>query len=127
MLRLAWATDIHLNFVDESVRSRLFDELRDRCDAVAISGDIGESHDVVAHLQQMERALQRPIYFVLGNHDFYRGSIAATRRAVAELASRSQYLVYLTATDVVELTPARRCWDTTAGLTRGSGTSRIPM
>jgi 3',5'-cyclic AMP phosphodiesterase CpdA len=53
----------------------------------------------------MEDLLERPIYFVLGNHDFYRGSIAETRRRVAEAASRSRCLRYLTELGVVELSP----------------------
>ena len=44
-----------------------------RCDAVVITGDIGESPNVAAYLRELEQGLQRPIYFVLGNHDFDRG------------------------------------------------------
>jgi len=104
-MRLAWATDIHLNFARADVRHRFLDSVAQEADAVVITGDIAESCDVVTYLRQMERALRRPIYFVLGNHDFYRGSIAATREAVARAAADSEYLVYLTAEDVVELTP----------------------
>ena len=41
----------------------------------------------------------------LGNHDFYHGSIATVRNEVADVASRSQHLVYLTRAGVVEITP----------------------
>ena len=51
------------------------------------------------------QVLQRPIYFVLGNHDFYRGSIVRTREAVTRVANHSEHLVYLTANYIVELTP----------------------
>jgi len=103
-MRLAWATDLHLNFVEEAERDRFLQSLADRCDAIVITGDIGESHDVIDHLRALERAFPRPIYFVLGNHDFYRGSIARTRAAVADLARSSRHLVYLSAADVVPLT-----------------------
>jgi Icc protein len=104
-MRLAWATDIHLNFVDATARRQFYDTVGQDSDAVVISGDIGESTDVEGYLREMEDVLQRPIYFVLGNHDFYRGSITTTREAVARLAAESEYLVYLTANGVVELTP----------------------
>ena len=104
-MRVAWVTDIHLNFVDASTRRRFLESLALDSDALVISGDIGESTDVVGFLREMEEVLQRPIYFVLGNHDFYRGSITTTREAVARLATESEYLVYLTANGVVELTP----------------------
>jgi len=104
-MRLAWATDIHLNFLDAQARCRFLESLGKKADAVAISGDIGESPDIEGHLLEIEEVLQRPIYFVLGNHDFYRGSITRTRQAVTRLAIQSEHLVYLTANAVVELTP----------------------
>ncbi len=39
-------------------------------DAYAITGDIGEAHDVADHLRAF--ADRGPVYFVLGNHDYYR-------------------------------------------------------
>jgi len=104
-MRLAWVTDIHATFVDPGTWHLFLQTLDDQADAVVISGDIAESRDVGDYLRAIERRLQRPIYFVLGNHDFYRGSIAATRNAVAQLAGESEYLVYLTAGGFVELTP----------------------
>jgi Icc protein len=54
----------------------------------------------------MEFILKKPIYFVLGNHDFYKGSIAGTRKRIGKLARQSNYLVYLSQEGVVELTPS---------------------
>jgi predicted MPP superfamily phosphohydrolase len=105
-MRLAWATDVHLNFLDAAPRHQFYQSLGEDSDAVAISGDIAESTDIEAYLREMEQSLRRPIYFVLGNHDFYRGSIGRTREAVARLAAQSEHLVYLTANQVVELTSA---------------------
>jgi Icc protein len=104
-MRLAWLTDIHLNFVKADVCLSLWEALDRQCDAVVVTGDIGERPSIVGYLRQMEVALKRPIYFVLGNHDFYRGSIAETREVVTKLAAESDYLEYLTATGMVELTP----------------------
>ncbi len=102
-MRLAWTTDIHLNFCKQGVRERFLRSLSESADAVAISGDIAESHNVEAYLTQMEDHLQRPIFFVLGNHDFYRGSILETRTAITRLADQSSRLVYLSTAKVVEL------------------------
>src|SRR6185369_3905427 len=41
----------------------------------------------------------------LGNHDFYRGSIAGVRRSMQALSRRSPYLRWLPAAGVVELSP----------------------
>jgi predicted MPP superfamily phosphohydrolase len=97
------ATAIHLNFLEPLDRRRFWEEARDQADAFAISGDIAEGTSIIDILKEMEEVLAKPIYFVLGNHDFYRGSIGKTRVEVAKLAQESEFLTYLTATGVVEL------------------------
>jgi predicted MPP superfamily phosphohydrolase len=105
-MRLVWATDIHLNFVAVERRLQFFDVLASHePDAVLLSGDIAESNTVDQCLLEMARVLQRPIYFVLGNHDFYRGSIAETRARVERLSRQSPYLIYLARSGLVQLTP----------------------
>ena len=104
-MRLAWMTDIHLNFLESLGRRRFLESARDQADAFAISGDIAESPSITGVLTEMADVWQKPIHFVLGNHDFYRGSIGKTRVEVAELAEQLEFLTYLTATGVVELSP----------------------
>lgn len=104
-MRLAWLTDIHLNFVGAEERHEYLTFVSERCDAVVVSGDIGESPDIASLLGEMDFILKKPIYFVLGNHDFYKSSIARTREKVGRLARQSDHLVYLTQEGVVELTP----------------------
>lgn len=104
-MRLAWLTDIHLNFLQSSQRQRFLEKVGEAADAVAVSGDIGESTDVAQYLLEMSDLIQKPIYFVLGNHDFYRDSIADTRRRIAALAEEDENLHYLTSLGIVQLTP----------------------
>jgi predicted MPP superfamily phosphohydrolase len=104
MQRFAWISDVHLNFLDASGRRRFYAELTTAApDAVLLGGDTTESPILCQHLSEMAEALRRPIYFVLGNHDFYRGSIAETRRLVAGLADQSPLLTYLSRAGVVEI------------------------
>ncbi len=103
--RLIWATDIHLNFLDGDQRRRLVKSFVEQSpDAVLLTGDIAESPSIVACLEALAKDVGRPIYFVLGNHDYYRGSIAETRREVTRLAERTPALVYLSNVEMVELT-----------------------
>ncbi len=104
-MRLAWLTDIHLNFLNATKRRRFFESVEERADAVAISGDIGESHDLSQYLLEMDQVIHKPIYFVLGNHDFYRGSITKTRQRIVQLFSESKHLKYLTMMGITELSP----------------------
>jgi predicted MPP superfamily phosphohydrolase len=106
-LRLAWVTDVHLNFVPSRKRFVFYDRIRDaQPGALLLGGDIGEADTVTRLLKEMAAALRLPIYFVLGNHDFYRGSIAEIREVVEREASASQWLHWLPASGVVELTAA---------------------
>ena len=109
MKRLAWVTDIHFDFVSaktiDAFSRRVLDEAPD---GVLIGGDISEAYSVEGHLILLKDLLQLPIFFVLGNHDFYRGSIAAVRQKVGKLAERFPELVWLTRSEFVSLS------DTTA-------------
>ena len=94
-MRLAWLTDIHLNFVKIENRRRFYSAIVEAApDAVLIGGDIIEAPDLIETLDEIERAVDRPIYFVLGNHDFYRSSIADVRGRVSTL--NGSRLVWLT-------------------------------
>lgn len=106
MPRLAWISDVHLNFLDDAGRREFYTALAAAApDAVLLGGDTAESPGLCQHLWEMAETLRRPIYFVLGNHDFYRGSIAETRRLVAQLADESPLLTYLSRSGVVEIGP----------------------
>ena len=104
-LGLAWLTDIHLNFLSPERLHEFCSELADsEADAFVITGDISEAPTLQFHLDAMAQAVERPVYFVLGNHDFYKGSVREVRRSLAERCASSRWLRYLTQTGVVPLT-----------------------
>lgn len=106
MQKLTWLTDIHLNFLPPHGLQRFFDEIaRQQPDAVLISGDIGEAQNVVFYLNMLAKHIQKPVYFVLGNHDYYNGSFADVAANVRAACARSEHLVWLNDAGVVELTP----------------------
>jgi hypothetical protein len=104
-MRLAWATDIHLDHAGESARRKFCQSVKEQADALVVTGDIAESRILGSALTALAALTERPVYFVLGNHDFYRGSIADTRRQVAYVVGDTEGLVYLSQSGVVELTP----------------------
>jgi predicted MPP superfamily phosphohydrolase len=104
-MRLAWATDIHLDHASESARRRFCLAVNEQADALVVTGDIAESHILGTALTALATMTERPVYFVLGNHDFYRDSIAATRRKVGYIVRDTPGLVYLSQAGVVELSP----------------------
>ena len=105
-MRIAWLTDLHLNFVEAGeVSDFLASVATAQPDAVLIGGDIAEARDVEQYLEQIDEALPCPVYFVLGNHDFYFGSIYGVRRRMAHLCRQRPKLHYLTSEEVCEITP----------------------
>lgn len=104
-LRLAWLTDLHLNFVTDEYRlAALLDDIEEtEADAVLIGGDTGEANSFAEYLDQLAATLRAPVYFVLGNHDYYRGSIAAVRQAARLLGQQPGGPEWLPDCDVVRL------------------------
>jgi predicted phosphohydrolase len=101
-LRATWLTDIHLNFLRPLARKAFYQHVAsEQPDILLVTGDIGESDSLRGFLHDL--AAIAPIYFVLGNHDFYRSSIARVREVAASLSGRSPYLSWLPAAGVVEL------------------------
>jgi 3',5'-cyclic AMP phosphodiesterase CpdA len=106
MPNIAWLTDLHLNFLQAELLQEFLDSLIETDpDLLLIGGDIGEARDVEGYLEQIADALKRPIYFVLGNHDFYHGSIHGVRTGVERLCERCEHLHYLSVGDAISLTP----------------------
>jgi 3',5'-cyclic AMP phosphodiesterase CpdA len=104
-MHLDWITDAHLDFLEATKRQAFYDELAARpSSALLVGGDTAEAPGLVAILEAMASTVRRPVYFVLGNHDFYRSSITALRREASALTTRSPWLRWLPAVDVVPLT-----------------------
>lgn len=101
---IAWLTDIHLNFLNEKARKNFYNEiLNANCDTVLISGDIAEALSLVQLLREMASSIKKPIYFVLGNHDYYGGSILDVRQKMLALTEKETNLYWLPACGVVPL------------------------
>jgi len=104
-MKIIWCTDIHLNFVDLFKINTFCRKITSlKPDVVLIAGDIAESDNIVEMLLALEREIQCPIYFVLGNHDYYHGSIIDVRKRVIRTSNESSTLEYLTNTGIVKLT-----------------------
>lgn len=105
MPSIGWMTDIHLNFVGTQQIERFFQDIAERrLDGVIICGDIGESHSFADYLIRMAETLTIPIYFVLGNHDYYFSRIKTVRRVAERLQHEYANLYWLPASGVVPLT-----------------------
>lgn len=107
-MRFAWLSDIHLDHLLPMGKIGEFEAVlaeivAQDAEALLISGDIGEAPTTAAFLVWIAERFHRPIYFVLGNHDFYRGSIADVRERMRALTAESSRINWLPAVGVVPL------------------------
>jgi len=116
MMRLAWLTDIHLDFLTlQHIQDFCYKALESKADAFIIGGDISVAPALHTHLRILEHYWKRPIYFVLGNHDYYRGSIKDVRGALPSFLSKHDNLHWLLLEGVVRLSDSTAlighgCW-----------------
>ena len=108
-LLLLWATDVHLDHLRAREAAFEFGRAlsREQPEAVGliVTGDIAEAPSVERTLQDLVAGFSHPVYFVLGNHDYYRGSFQAVDRAVATTCRATEGLHWLQH-EVVPLTDA---------------------
>lgn len=105
MRYIAHVTDIHLDHVAraDDVAEEALAAVHPSA-AVVLTGDIATGTTFGERLREYARgAGGRRIYFVLGNHDAYYSSIAASRAEAALLTADHPELVYLPAAGVVSL------------------------
>lgn len=104
MRRICWLTDLHLNFVAPRQASAFLDSLQQMpVDVLMVSGDLSEAPRLQLDLSEMSARIRKPIYFVLGSHDYYRSSIAAVRWHISQLCQRMPNLTWMNEAGVVEL------------------------
>lgn len=86
-MKLAWANDLHLGFAElrNPTNFKEFFQILEFCDADALvlCGDTSHADELESHLSQMYLSFRKPIYFILGNHDFYGSSISEMRDKAA--------------------------------------------
>jgi predicted phosphohydrolase len=89
-MRIAWASDVHFDFVDQpQVVAWAREIVASGADALLLGGDIADARSLGEWLELVQRELgERPVYFVLGNHDYYHGSIAAVRELARASSAR---------------------------------------
>jgi 3',5'-cyclic-AMP phosphodiesterase len=104
MKRIAWLTDIHWDRLSADDRREQTGWIADaEPDAVILSGDIGEADSFGGFLAELHERLNLPVYFILGNHDFWRGSFDGARKEARRLSERFENLHYISDSDVVPL------------------------
>ncbi len=96
-MKLSWLTDTHLNFLDQKERFELYKKLlENNNNGIVITGDIAESDSICSILSEMNDLIKKPIYFVLGNHDYYGSSISIVRKKIEAFCKHNARLNWMT-------------------------------
>lgn len=94
-MKLAWVTDPHLSFLkgdgDRRFGARVRAEVPD-LDGIVVTGDIGEHANFQRHVEAFAEGADAPVWFVLGNHDAYGGSVASAQARAASMEGRARWL-----------------------------------
>lgn len=102
-MRVAWLTDIHFEYLNKEQIDRFLESIT--ADVLLITGDISNAKSVASTVQYIALKLVKPVYFVLGNHDFYGGDIEPVREQMAALTRQKRGVAWMPAAGVVELSP----------------------
>jgi predicted phosphohydrolase len=104
--RLAWGTDWHLNFLKPAARQEFIERVAGiEADAFAITGDISDGSNLEQDLRRIGNTITKPVFVLLGNHDRYHSSFAATEDMVKRAIALHPHLHRLTGGELVELSP----------------------
>lgn len=107
-----WLSDIHLDHLGaigfdhglNILKHKVLDLLPNP-EFIVVSGDNSTALNVCDHMERFADSFYGiPIYFVLGNHDFYGSSIEEVRRSIVSLTKNVPNLFYLTESDPIALT-----------------------
>src|SRR5437868_1194944 len=104
MNRLTWVSDIHLDHLTEKSYLEYKEYLKQlNPDCLIISGDIAEGDFVYKSLKDFNDSFNFPIYFVLGNHDFYFDTFRNVKNKIRKLVIECENLHWLTENKIIGL------------------------
>lgn len=102
-----WATDTHFDHADEAAYEAFVSSIAAHGPIpLVLSGDIADGHTLSTFLLRLLNDTSCPIYFVLGNHDYYGSSVADVRSQVRALCENEERLHYLTRGGIASLSPS---------------------
>lgn len=99
-----WLSDLHLDFTDQNKLQRLFASLQiEPYSALVISGDISGRGKLSEHLEWVSQLSPLPVYFILGNHDFYHFTFKGTYEKARQACEQFPNLHHIQELGVVPL------------------------
>lgn len=105
-LKFLWYTDTHLAKMPPwKFFSFIKEIINENPAGIFLTGDISTGPFLRIHLRLMAKFINCPIYFVLGNHDYYFTSMGKQHSKIKSICQKYTNLIWLTESDVISLTP----------------------
>ena len=99
-----WFSDLHLARVFPWTFIKFIYSInKEKPSAVFLTGDISNGPFLITHLKMMAKFIECPIYFILGNHDYFFSSFEEQHIKIKALCKEYPNLIWLTNSDAVRL------------------------
>ena len=104
-MKYIWLTDTHFNFLSEPDLVSFYLKLEaEKADGIFLTGDVSTGPHLTKHLLWLEKVVRTPIYFVLGNHDYYRSSFTEVENKMTKIMQSNENIRYLSVSEPISLT-----------------------
>lgn len=97
-MSLLFGTDWHLNFLTDKATENFIQNIykeNPTADGLILTGDISSGEALNKHMTMLAENFPKPIFFCLGNHDFYNKSFQYIDELTARLTKRFDNLYWL--------------------------------
>ena len=99
-----WFSDTHLDQVLPWVLLKFIAHvIKERPKGIFLTGDISNGKLTPWHLKILATFISCPIYFVLGNHDYYLSSIDKVHDKIRKLCKRYPNLIWITEAGIIPI------------------------
>jgi len=104
-MKLGFCSDLHLDSVSE-YGTKLFHAYLNNheSDVIVIAGDIAEAPVLEKKLGDLSLAIDKPIYYVNGNHDYYYSSVDEVCNLSNDITNKYDNIFWLQGSGVIGLT-----------------------
>lgn len=96
---ILWVSDIHLNFLKQPKAAKFFAESlaeeHPEATGIIITGDISTGKLVQKHLSDFAEGWKKPVFFTVGNHDYYDSSFSVVDRKIQQVCEEFQHMLWL--------------------------------
>ena len=103
-MKLLWCTDTHLDCASTESRDQWLQKIKTAdADGVVLTGDISNGNRIIQDLEWLSNEFSKPIYFVLGNHDYYHSDFDTINHRVRSLVDKQPNLTWLDIADPINI------------------------